>query len=89
MLVKTSRPAHLKANDWKVNGAGHKGAAKTWGLGRAGPGAIRAEPVGDLPEPVWGNMDFSQKKKTQTTIIVCHKNEECELSSLSRVPTVT
>jgi len=29
------------------------------------------------------------QKKTQTTIIVCHKNEECELSSLSRVPTVT
>ncbi|XP_036211695.1 proprotein convertase subtilisin/kexin type 6 isoform X5 [Myotis myotis] len=24
LLVKTSRPAHLKANDWKVNGAGHK-----------------------------------------------------------------
>uniref|UniRef100_A0A2I3LM07 P/Homo B domain-containing protein n=1 Tax=Papio anubis TaxID=9555 RepID=A0A2I3LM07_PAPAN len=24
LLVKTSRPAHLKASDWKVNGAGHK-----------------------------------------------------------------
>ncbi|XP_053768658.1 proprotein convertase subtilisin/kexin type 6 isoform X2 [Desmodus rotundus] len=24
LLVKTSRPAHLKANDWKTNGAGHK-----------------------------------------------------------------
>ena len=35
LLVKTSRPAHLKANDWKVNGAGHKGAAETRGLGRA------------------------------------------------------
>lgn len=34
LLVKTSRPAHLKANDWKVNGAGHKGAvAAPIGLG--------------------------------------------------------
>ena len=57
--------------------------------GWAGPGAIRAEPVGDLPESVWGNVDFSPKKKTQTTVIVCHKNEERKLSSLSRVPTVT
>uniref|UniRef100_A0A8C0WH89 P/Homo B domain-containing protein n=1 Tax=Castor canadensis TaxID=51338 RepID=A0A8C0WH89_CASCN len=24
LLVKTSRPAHLKTNDWKINGAGHK-----------------------------------------------------------------
>ncbi|KAL4836642.1 hypothetical protein H8958_002943 [Nasalis larvatus] len=24
LLVKTCRPAHLKASDWKVNGAGHK-----------------------------------------------------------------
>ncbi|XP_035274664.1 proprotein convertase subtilisin/kexin type 6 isoform X1 [Anguilla anguilla] len=24
LLVKTSRPAHLKANDWKTNAAGHK-----------------------------------------------------------------
>ncbi|KAM5291302.1 proprotein convertase subtilisin/kexin type 6 isoform 2-T2 [Glossophaga mutica] len=24
LLVKTCRPAHLKANDWKTNGAGHK-----------------------------------------------------------------
>lgn len=36
LLVKTSRPAHLKANDWTVNGAGHKGAG-SGGLGRDHP----------------------------------------------------
>lgn len=35
LLVKTSRPAHLKASDWKVNGAGHKGANAPGGLGEA------------------------------------------------------
>lgn len=25
LLVKTSRPVHLKASDWKTNAAGHKG----------------------------------------------------------------
>lgn len=25
LLVKTSRPVHLKADDWKTNAAGHKG----------------------------------------------------------------
>lgn len=35
LLVKTSRPAHLKASDWKVNGAGHKGACGySWWAGR-------------------------------------------------------
>lgn len=29
------------------------------------------------------------QKKTQMTVIVCHKNEEHELSSLRRVPMVT
>lgn len=27
LLVKTSRPVHLKASDWKTNAAGHKGNA--------------------------------------------------------------
>ena len=29
LLVKTSRPVHLKANDWKTNAAGHRGSYST------------------------------------------------------------
>lgn len=27
LLVQTSRPVHLKADDWKTNAAGHRGTA--------------------------------------------------------------
>uniref|UniRef100_A0A8C2W0A0 Proprotein convertase subtilisin/kexin type 6 n=2 Tax=Chinchilla lanigera TaxID=34839 RepID=A0A8C2W0A0_CHILA len=42
LLVKTSRPAHLKANDWKVNGAGHK-VSHLYGFGLVDAEAIVLE----------------------------------------------
>lgn len=42
LLVKTSRPAHLKANDWKVNGAGHK-VSHLYGFGLVDADALVVE----------------------------------------------
>ncbi|XP_060012762.1 proprotein convertase subtilisin/kexin type 6 isoform X4 [Lagenorhynchus albirostris] len=42
LLVKTSRPAHLKANDWKVNGAGHK-VSHLYGFGLVDADALVME----------------------------------------------
>ncbi|XP_027426681.1 proprotein convertase subtilisin/kexin type 6 isoform X1 [Zalophus californianus] len=42
LLVKTSRPAHLKANDWKVNGAGHK-VSHLYGFGLVDAEALVTE----------------------------------------------
>lgn len=40
--MKTSRPAHLKANDWKVNGAGHK-VSHLYGFGLVDAEALVVE----------------------------------------------
>ncbi|ELK16877.1 Proprotein convertase subtilisin/kexin type 6, partial [Pteropus alecto] len=42
LLVKTSRPAHLKANDWTVNGAGHK-VSHLYGFGLVDAEALVVE----------------------------------------------
>ncbi|XP_049762033.1 proprotein convertase subtilisin/kexin type 6 isoform X2 [Elephas maximus indicus] len=42
LLVKTSRPAHLKANDWKVNGAGYK-VSHLYGFGLVDAEALVVE----------------------------------------------
>ncbi|XP_022366825.1 proprotein convertase subtilisin/kexin type 6 isoform X2 [Enhydra lutris kenyoni] len=42
LLVKTSRPAHLKASDWKVNGAGHK-VSHLYGFGLVDAEALVTE----------------------------------------------
>lgn len=52
LLVKTSRPAHLKANDWKVNGAGHKGAV----AGPVGLGGDRSARPGGPTGVTWWNL---------------------------------
>ncbi|XP_069898770.1 proprotein convertase subtilisin/kexin type 6 [Dipodomys merriami] len=42
LLVKTSRPAHLKANDWKINGAGRK-VSHLYGFGLVDADALVVE----------------------------------------------
>ena len=53
LLVKTSRPAHLKANDWKTNGAGHKGVELPVRWARAHC-PVLVGPLGDLLELLGG-----------------------------------
>ncbi|XP_004372698.1 proprotein convertase subtilisin/kexin type 6 [Trichechus manatus latirostris] len=42
LLVKTSRPAHLRANDWKYNGAGHR-VSHLYGFGLVDAEALVVE----------------------------------------------
>lgn len=46
LLVKTSRPTHLRAADWKTNGAGHKGEGP-WG----GGGMVKTATQGKIKVP--------------------------------------
>lgn len=41
LVVQTSKPAHLNANDWVTNGVGRKGTGVLGG-GRGSPGAREA-----------------------------------------------
>lgn len=51
LVVQTSKPGHLNANDWATNGVGRKGEDRVPGGRTGGPREALASPLTHLPFP--------------------------------------
>ncbi|KAG9352289.1 hypothetical protein JZ751_020702 [Albula glossodonta] len=87
LLVKTSRPAHLKANDWKTNAAGHR-VSHLYGFGLVDAEAMVVEAKKWRSVPVQHTCTRISDRRTRRAgpphALVCSVNYRAQAAGAER-----